>query len=188
MTTVDPHTAIDYDTLRQKLASVTRRQDVFRMVVDAPFEFKVEAAMLNLGIIVLLLVDKATRMIDRVALSNTELAKGTTDMSVKRFEDIKIPLDYPDNIIAKAIRTQRPQRTTDWRYLFEPALTAREARLNQAGGAIACSVVYPLPRTLDGGALIFSYYQYPDQIGSAQRAFMKRYAAMVAERLQGLKS
>lgn len=174
----------DYNTITQKLAAAPDKRQLFRAIVDTPFEYKVESALLYLGIVVLLLVNKRTGMIDRVALSNTELAKGTVDMSVKRFEDIKIPVTFTRNIIAKAIHTGRPQRTTDWRYLFEPALTPQEARFNQAGGAIACSVVYPLIDTLDGGALIFSYYQYPDKIGSAQRAFMQAYTSIVATALR----
>lgn len=141
-------------------------------------------ALLHLGIIVLLLADKSDGLVHRVALSNTELAKGTTDISVKRFEDIKIPLDHPENIISKAIRSGRPQLTTDWQYLFTPVLTPEEARFNQAGGAIACSAVYPLiADNWDGGALIFSYYQYPELLGPAQRQFMKTYSALAASRL-----
>jgi len=122
-------------------------------------------------------------MIERVALSDTELAKGAATMSVKRFEDIQIPLDCAENSIVKALQTGKPQSTVDWKYLFVPALTAKEARLNQAGGAIAYSAVYPLPGVGDGAALIFSYYQYPDKIGDDQARFMECYSKIVAERL-----
>ena|SRR5688572_17240895 len=177
----------DYDDLKHKLAQPAPKEQVYRAIVDLPFDYRVESAVLYLGIIVLLLVNKETGMIDRIALSNTELAKGTTDISVKRFEDIKIPADYKgDNIIVHAINTGKPQRTTDWRYLFEPALTPEEARFNQAGGAIACSVVHPLVNVLDGGALIYSYYQYPDKLGRAQRDFMRTYTALVTDRLRTL--
>lgn len=172
----------DYGRLQQRLSQAPPQQ-LYRAIVDAPFDQKVEVALLHLGIVVLLLADAKTGMINRVALSDTELAKGTTDISVKRFEDIKIPLDYPENIIAKAIRTGKPQLTTDWQYLFAPALTPEEARFNQAGGAIACSAVYPLSGVGDGGALIFSYYQYPEKLGSAQRHFMRTYSGMVTAAL-----
>lgn len=172
-----------YEGLHQKLARTGTKQELYRTIVDSPFEHKVEAALLHLGIVVLLLVDPETGLINRIALSNTELAKGTTDISIKRFEDIKIPVDYPDNIIAKAIRTGKPQLTTDWKYLFAPALTPEEARFNQAGGAIACSAVYPLLGVPHGGAMIFSYYQYPEKLGSEQRKFMKSYSGAVAAAL-----
>jgi hypothetical protein len=174
---------LDYNSLQQQLARATAPPDVYSAIVDTPFNFKVDMARLHLGIIVLLLLNKATGMIDRVALSNTELAKGTTDISVKRFEDIKIPADHHENFIAKAIRTQRPQLTTDWYYLFTPALNAEESRFNQAGGGIACSAIYPLIEGVQG-ALIFSYFQYPEKLGSYQRQFMKTYTAIVSRRLQ----
>lgn len=169
------------EQLEDKLVRCHTQKEAFRVIVNAPFDYPIEAAQLYLGIVVLLLVDKKTGMIDRVALSNTELAKGTTAISVKKFEDIKIPLDHPDNVIAKAIRTGEPQGTADWQYLFTPALSADEARLNQAAGAIAFSASYPLPGLSGGGALIFSYYQYPENIGSEQRKFMKAYSQSVAE-------
>lgn len=173
---------LNYDVLQQKLTAATTKPHLFRAIVDSPFDFKVDMARLHLGIIVLLLLNKTTGMVDRVALSDTELAKHTTDISVKRFEDIKIPITDEQNYIAKAIRTRRPQLTTDWQYLFTPALTPEEARFNQAGGGIACSVVYPFASDLEG-ALIYSYFQYPEHLGPDQRQFMKTYTNLVARRL-----
>jgi hypothetical protein len=173
-----------YERLQEELDRSTNREDLFRKIVDLPFEHRVEVARLYLGIIVLLLANKKTGMIDRVALSNTEFAKGTVKMSVKRFEDIKIPLNYEGNVIAEAIRTNEPQGVADWQYLFAPALTPEEARFNQAGGAIAYSAIYPLIDVADGGALIFSYYQYPEKIGHKQQRFMESYARLVSERLR----
>jgi len=173
-----------YRNLSDMLADCTTQNELFQAVVNAPFRYPVEMTRLSLGIIVLLLADKSEGQIHRIALSSTELAAGTTDVSVKRFEDIKIPLNHPENIIADAIQSGEAQRTTDWQYLFTPALTPDEARLNQAGGAIACSVVHPLRDVGDGAALIFSYYQYPENIGEPQDAFMKQYSAIVADRLR----
>ena len=139
-------------------------------------------ALLFLGIVVLLKVNKKAGMIDRVALSNTELAKHTIDVSFKEFNDIKIPLADTKNIIAKAIRTGKPQSTTDWQFLFAPVLTPEQARLNQASGGIAYSAVYPL-KAGDGGALIFSYFQYQSKIGVPQQEFMQAYAELVDEKM-----
>jgi hypothetical protein len=171
------------DLLKDKLTHCSTREQLFKAIVDAPFDFPIEAAKLYLGIVVLLQANTKTQMIDRVALSNTELAKGTTDISVKKFEDIKIPLDHRENIIALAINKNEPQETADWQYLFTPALTPEEARLNQAAGAVAYSAVYPLTGGRTNGALIFSYYQYPENIGRQQHEFMQAYAGIVAERL-----
>jgi hypothetical protein len=177
-------TGIDARKLRAILKK-SRQTDamLFEAIVDAPFEFKVETALLYLGIVVLLQVNKRTGVIDRVALSNTELATNTTNVSFVPFEEIKIPLDYGQNIIAKAISTNTPQETTDWEYLFVPSLTGEQARINQASGGIAYSAVYPL-RARDGGALIFSFYQYKHEIGVPQHTFMKTYARLVDECLK----
>lgn len=173
-----------YQQLSGVLAGCGNQNSLFQTIVNAPFTHRVEMTHLSLGIIVLLLADKQEGQIHRVALSSTEMAVGTQDVSVKRFEDIKIPLHHSSNIIAEVIRTQQPQRTVDWQYLFTPALSPEEARLNQAGGAIACSVVYPLQGVGDGGALIYSYYQYPEYIGAPQETFMANYTALVADRLR----
>jgi hypothetical protein len=173
----------DYSKLEQRLDDARGDKQLFDAIVNTPFQInRPEVAFLFLGIIVLLLVDKKTGSIKRIALSQTELAKNTTDVSYKRFEDIVIPLDHTDNILAKAIQTGKPQDTTDWKSLFEPALTAEQARLNQASGGIAYSAVRPL-KARDGGAMIFSYFQYLHGIGDAQREFMEKYSQLVDKRL-----
>lgn len=121
-------------------------------------------------------------MIDRVALSDTDLARSTTRVSVVPFEEIKIPLEHPENIIATAIRTGEPQDTIDWKFLFEPALTPEQARINQASAGIAYSAVYPL-KFNGGAAMIFSYFQYASEIGNEQRNFMEMYSKLVSARL-----
>lgn len=174
--TADPYRS----ALAHHLTARRKKHDIFKAVVNAPFIDPLEAARMCLGIVVLLMADQKDSLIHRVALSDTELAKSTTLISVKKFEDIKIPLQNPENLIARAIRSGKPQTTSDWHYLFTPVLSAEEARFNQAGGAIACSVVYPLKRS---GALIFSYYQYLEKIDSSHHAFMDFYSALVTKRL-----
>lgn len=173
----------DYKALQKLLADSPSTSKLYQAIVNEPFKYKIESALLLLGIIVLLVVNKKTGTIDRVALSNTALAKGTLKVSVKRFEDIKIPINHPDNAIAKAIRTFKIQDVTDWNYLFVPALTPKQARLNQAGGGIGYSCVYPLLGLKDGGALIFSYYLFAGKIQAVQRNFMKKYSTLVSESL-----
>lgn len=178
-----PHSLpIDYQALKDVLSAAKTESELHSAIVNAPFQYKLETTFLFLGIIVLLLVDKQEG-IKRITLSNTELADNTLRISAKRFEDIVIPLAHPTNIIAKAIETGEPQGTSDWQYLFTPALSAEEARLNQAAGAISYSAVYPL-KAGEGGALIFSYYQYPEHMEDLQRHFMEQYVAIVSERLR----
>lgn len=152
---------------------------VMSTIVDAPFQYRLEMVAYGIGIIVLLLADEKMRQVYRVSLSNTELAAGTLRMSMKKFEDIVVPLDHNKNIIAKAIREKSPQETEDWKYLFAPSLSPSQARLNQAGGGIASSTVYPVSFEGGDGALIFSYYKTLDKIGRTERTFMSTYAEYV---------
>lgn len=181
---------MDYSQLAAKLKSPSSTADLYEAIVNAPFDTKdskLEAAYLFLGIIVLLIVDKEKHTINRVALSKTELAKNTTTVSVKKFKDIKIPVHSDDNIIATAIQTGQPQETTDWKDLFVPELSAEDARVNQASGGIAYSAVHPLTGVKDGAAMIFSYYQYRNEIGDAQKEFMEEYARIVDKALRANK-
>lgn len=170
---------MDFAAMQKLIAGASTEQERNSLIVNAPFEYKVAATFLFLGIVVLLMVDSDGKNISRIALSNTELAKNTTDVSLVPFNEIKIPLDHPENIISTAIRSGKYQDTTDWKYLFEPALTPEQARINQASGGIAYSAVYPLKNLNPGGAMIFSYFQYQQHIGSPQHEFMAQYSAMV---------
>jgi hypothetical protein len=169
-------------SVEKELKSYKDDGELFRKIVNCPLNFKLEVADLSLGIIVLLLVSRDKKTIDRIALSDNELAEGTKKMSAKKFEDIKIPVGFDDNIIAKAISRGKPYSTTDWQYLFIPNLTPQEARFNQAGGSIGFSAVFPF-KARQGGALIFSYYQYQENIGAAQYTFMEKYTKLVSDAL-----
>jgi len=169
--------------LEARIDGAKTEQELFNAIVDVPFEDKVSAALLGLGIIVFLQVNKKDKMIDRIALSSTQPAEGAVRVSAKPFDEIRIPLDYVTNSIAQAIKTGDYQKTADWQTLFTPALDPKEARFNQAGAGIGCSVVYPL-KARDGGALIFSYFLLPDDIGSEQHLFMKTYSQLVDNKLQ----
>src|SRR5690348_5496480 len=116
--------------LKTILDGAKDRDDLLKKIVNAPFTDRRRTALMGLGISVLLLVNKKTQTIDRIALADTEMAQGTLDMSVKGFHEIKIPLNYRGNFIAEAIRSARYQCTSDWQYLFAPALSPEEARLN----------------------------------------------------------
>ncbi len=175
---------IDRNALAGILKSAHGDAELFQMIVNAPFSFRKGTVKMSLGILVFLQVNKHKGTIDRIALSDNELAKGTTDMSVKKFEDIRIPIDDKKNSIAIAIRSDEPQTVADWEYLFTPALTPTQARFNQAAGAIGCSVVYPLNGVRDGGAMIFSFFKYPGEITKQDHAFMRAYCALVTGCLQ----
>lgn len=182
-----PQPAIDYVTLKHSLEGQSDEQALHKAIVNTPFSHRLATLQMFLGIVVLLLVDKKTGKINRVALSDTELAKNTTDVSAVPFEEIKIDVTHPTNVIAKAIRLGEPQSVADWQYLFEPALTPAQARINQASAGIAYSAVYPFSAG-DGGALIYSYYEYGHNIGEAQQSFMRQYTTLVNGQLAAFRT
>lgn len=172
---------IDYQALQKRLTAAKNDVELFYAVVNVPFEVsKVAISYLSLGAIVLLLVNKQNGTIDRIAITDSEVAVRAKRLSTKRFEDIRIPVGYTKNAIARAIQSNQHQIVSDWQYLFIPELTPIEARFNQADSGIGCSVVYPLTNARDGGALIFSYFQYPSKITNEHHEFMRRYSEIVA--------
>jgi hypothetical protein len=184
MPNVTPH--LDAAALASALQAARdthNEQALYQAIVNTPFKHRKETVKMGLGITVLLKVNKAEGTIDRIALSDTELAKGTTDMSAKPFAEIRIPLDDAQNSIAAALRTGKLQVVSDWEFLFTPVLTPQQARLNQAGGGIGCSVVYPFLDAWGAGAMIFSFFKYASSLTPADHAFMKQYCELVAKML-----
>jgi hypothetical protein len=174
----------DFGALKALLADTPAGPKLYQAIVDAPFEFKTATAFIFLGIIVLLLVNEEAGTIDRIALSDTSHADATKEVSVKPFNDIRVPLGSKNNLIARVIRGNAPEGTADWAELFAPELTPEQSRINQANGGIGYSMVYPLSLAKGGkGAMIFSYYQYPEAIAEAQTQFMQNYIALVSKRL-----
>jgi hypothetical protein len=172
-----------FDQLEKFLTLASTDTKLYKEIVNAPFHDKFMTTRLGLGIVVLLLVDKKHKTINRIALSDTDPAKGAVQMSAKRFEEIRIPCNDVQNIIAKAIRTGKFQKTDDWQYLFTPELTPEQSRFNQAGAGIDGSVVYPL-QARDGGAIIFSYYQLLSKLNTAPYKFMEAYSLLVSQALE----
>lgn len=159
---------------------------LFHAIVNTPFTDKLHATELGLGIVVLLLVNEKNGTLDRIALSETEMAKGAVEISAKPFHEIRIPLDHTQNMLIRVVKNHEPEFTEDWSGMFSPELTPEEARFNQAGAGIACSAAYPL-LSFDGktalGCMIFSYFEPLKELGDRHYAFMKVYADTVAAKL-----
>ena len=170
-------------SLRKQLTALLSRNtdEIYQAIVDLPFNDKQKAINLDLGIVVLLLVNQAESTIDRIALSDTVMAQGAVEMSAKPFKKIRIPLGHPDNIIAHAIETGQIQQTDDWRDLFAPDLTPQQARFNQSGAGIESSLVTKL-KVGDGGAMIFSFFQPLANLHKDQHYdFAKQYSNLVSK-------
>lgn len=160
--------------------------ELFDAIVNAPFHGKLQATYLGLGIIVLLIRNEETGTLDRMALSRTDRAESVEEISVKKFDEIRIPLDASENALIQAIDRDDFKIVSDWKYLFIPALSSQEARLNQAGAAIDCSVIYPLSGYDRGGAMIFSYFEPLSKLTNNHHRFMRTYSRACAEALHRL--
>ncbi len=176
---------IDIATTENLLRATSHTDELYKAIVNIPFDNRVQSTNLGLGIVVLLLSNPKNNTLDRIALSDTDLAAGAIKMSAKPFHEIKIPLDQKSNILIQAIQSRHFTKTTDWATMFTPVLTAQEARFNQAGAGIDCSVVYPL--LVQGsndssaiGAMIYSYFEPLSHISKAHHEFMKSYTTIVA--------
>lgn len=158
------------------------KNDIYQTIVDAPFYDPLVATYLELGIIVLLLVDEESHSINRVALSNTVHAAGAIKTSEKLFREIKIPLNYEKNIISAAIISGHGRHTEDWKDLFVPALSASSARFNQAGAGITWSLVEPFVYGNHRAAVIFSFFNTPSSVKRTKH-FTSTYTKMLAKLL-----
>ncbi len=170
-----------YTMLKKYIQNSKTLEELYKNIVNGPFQDKLLSTIIDLGIVVLLLVDDKKK-IKRVALSDTEQAQGAVKVSAKPFHEIQIPLSSKQNIIAQAINQKELRITEDWNDLFTPALSSSSARLNQSAASIETSLVQPLSVTL-GGAMIFSFYQPLNSIGDEHRYFTKHYAELVSARL-----
>jgi hypothetical protein len=169
------------ESLKKTLSAATNDTELFEAIVNAPFYDGITAALLYMGLLQMTLVNPETQMVDRIALSDTEPAHGAVKASVLPFKAIHIPAESEANYIVKAIKTGHPQSTSDWQYLFIPALSPEEAQFNQAGAGAACSFVYPFHNVADGGALTFSFYKPLEEIENQTKDFMKAYTRMASE-------
>jgi len=169
--------------LKATLENSKSADDLYEQIVNAPFSDPRRTTMLGLGVLTLCLQNKKARTIDRIAMSNTDMAQGARDITVKPFNDLIVPMDYKGNIVVEAIRSGHYQQTSDWHYLLTPVLKPEDSRMNQAGAAIASSFVYPLVGTDPKGAIIFHYFITMDRISNEHHNFMFRYIKLVSHEL-----
>lgn len=171
--------------LKQLISALSISKDdprLYQVIVDTPFADRLLTTYIDLGIIVLLLINPKSNTLDRVALSKTEHADAALRVSAKPFNDIRIPLTATDNLLIEAINTNTNIMVEDWKYLFSPILTPEESRRNQSSASIECSLVWPL-QLENGGAMIFSFYQPREYITKEHYDFAENYVKLVTESL-----
>lgn len=169
--------------VKKSLRFAKSEPDLLDLIVNTPFKYKLEVTQLSLGIISMFLLDKANGSIDRAALSNSVLAEVAWQRSYNKLRNLKIPTDNnKDNVIVQTIMTAKPHSTTDWSNLYTPSINEEEARFLQADSGIGFSAVYPLIKK-GCGAIIYSYYQYQEDLDDDQYNFMNEYSEIVSEAL-----
>lgn len=164
--------------LKDRLLKAVNKQ-FYQAIVDEPFKEKFQAVRLDLGIIAFLLLDTDKNMINRIAMSDTELAHSADTVSAKPFHEMNIPSDHKTNIIAAAIQSNTILHTSDWKDLFVPVLKASEARFNQAAGGIGSSIVVPVITSKLSGALVYDFYQPIENIDTVHKDFVEKYSRIV---------
>ncbi len=167
-------------TKLESLFNGANKKKLYQSIVDAPFSDKISVTSIDLGIIVLLLVNNKNKSIDRIAISNTEQALSELKAYTKPFKEIRIPLKTKGNIISEAIYSGEYKSTENWYCMFNPELTAEQALQNQVSASIETSYVWPL-NGKKKGALIFSFYQPNINIGKEHLHFMENYRNLVSK-------
>lgn len=170
---------IDYKHLASEISKSAPKR-VYSAIANAPYADKVGMAFLFLGFICIYIVDEKTNKIFLKGVSDTE----EYHLAVKdfKFKPSNYHLDFDknkDNQIVQAIAQNTPQQTGDWTTLNRGKTSKATVRLNQASSGIATSIIYPLNSKIRG-ALMYSYYQYPEMIGNPQQLFMERYTELVS--------
>lgn len=149
------------------------------MIANQPFGYPKEMALLFLGFIVLYIVDETSQTLRIRGFSDTEYYRES--VSGMKFEpsDYCPQLDDPRNLICKAIRDHKPQLTKDWATLTRPESDIEVARFNQANAGIGYSTICPL-NGHTRGAIMFNYFQYPENSSKDQADFMSRYTQIAS--------
>jgi hypothetical protein len=182
MTTTAGSPKIDYQFLTAQLDAATSG-NIYEVVVSAPFANGRDMVFLFLGFICLYIVDEKTDRIQLVAVSGTEEYRLSVEHMDFKPEDYTLRFDKnKNNTIVQAVASGKPKHTLDWATLNRGQTPTAAVRLNQANSGIAYTAIHPLLGPTKG-ALMYNYYQYPDGIGDAQEAFMKRYTKLVSRYL-----
>jgi hypothetical protein len=172
--------AIDFKRLRRQLESSKNQSQFNKRVANEVFKQKLGTAYLFLGFITFYVVDDE-QTVRLAAVSDTEHYR----LAVRGYEfepsEFRLSLkDDHSNDIVKSIVDNKTIHTTDWGSLRRRGADIKQTRLNQANSGIAYSALYPL-KTASGGALLFCYYQYQENIGEEQRLFMSEYSRLVSD-------
>ncbi|PIR42758.1 hypothetical protein CO058_04285 [candidate division WWE3 bacterium CG_4_9_14_0_2_um_filter_35_11] len=154
--------------------------EVIQKVVDS---ILTELNYLERGykVVVLVLLDQEKQVLRRTALSQTEEAKKTREVSNLRFEDIATPMTATRNLCVKAIIDNKPQITTYFPDILTPPVTPGNALESQRNAGIKASMVYPLNVSEKPiGVMIFSMTKREDEVADEEKLLLQHFTDLVA--------
>ena len=159
-------------------------REVVQKVVDS---ILTELGYLNLGykVVVLALVDEKTKTLNRVALSQTEGATKTRQVSELPFNEIKIPLSAKGNLCIKALKENKIQITHYFPDILTPPISVENAIRSQENAGIKASMVYPLEsRGNTIGVMIFSMDKVEKDVSPQEWSLLRYFTELVSIAVQ----
>jgi len=159
-------------------------REVVQKVVDSIFT---ELGYLDLGykVVVLALVDEKNGTLNRVALSQTEEAKKTRQVSEMEFSDIKIPLSSRKNLCIRALKQNKIQITHYFPDILTPPISVENALESQKNAGIKASMVYPLESRGEViGVMIFSMDKTEKHVTPQEWSLLRYFTEMVSLAVQ----
>ncbi|MFC1727017.1 ATP-binding protein [Patescibacteria group bacterium] len=134
---------IDFEDLAEKVVNVILTE--------------LDYLKLGYSIIVLTLVNKKGKSIERVSISKTKAAQKALESTPIPFEKIKVPLTASQNLLVKAIKNQKIYFTHDLSDVLYPEASREIWREIQKACEIKTSMIIPIiSKKISLGAMIFS--------------------------------
>lgn len=136
-------------------------------------------------IVVLSLIHEKRKILERVAVSQTEEAKYALSLLPIPFTEIEIPLSDKNNVMIQTIRTSTPHITHSWYDVMRPAINQVDAESMQKKVGIKTSLLYPIKvneKTI--GVMIFSLSKHLDNFESAEVKLLAGFVDIVGLSVQ----
>src|SRR3989344_1850582 len=140
-----------FERLYTLMASTMTLNETAQELTNAiAFELGFQAGVLSV-------IDKSTKSLKRIAVSQTEAGIIGTKLLPVPYKSIGISLNDPNNLLIKSIREGTPQVTNSMYDLFTPALSKETVDKLQNIMGIRTSLVYPIfSKNEVIGTMIFS--------------------------------
>jgi len=162
---------------------------------DKVIDKVVNAMLFDLGfvelgykVIVLTLYDEKSKVLKRIALSQTEQAERALKASSVPFREIDIPISASDNFLIRTLKTKKPMVTHYWPDIFRPILSDEDALKNQTAAGIKTSMLFPITvRNQAIGVMIFSMIKSEKEVTEGEKGLIQGFADIVGLSIENSK-